>query len=783
MTTAVQHRRGTTAEHSTFTGLEGEVTIDTTKDTAVIHDGVLAGGYPLAKENLANVTTSGLSSIDGASTASDDKFFIYDQSATTLKTITRAELNNAIEQDALANVAITGGTINGTAIGGTTAAAGAFTTLSASGAVTLSGGTANSIPYLNGSKVLTTGSALTFDGTNFVLNNGYIRANNTIGYYTTLTATGLTNYATTMDFDSVSSYLFKIGGSEQMRLTSTGLGIGTSSPSYKLDLNGSFRISNGTNPYIALYNGSNTGYVQVASGNLDLIPPSGGNTTVSSGNLGIGTSSPAFKLDVAGSAQIRGGNNLLLNNSSNNAAAAIWNPGSSGVGEIAFGYGSEWMRLSNGNLGLGVTPSAWALFTGNLELNNGNTFSGNAAQNSLTQNAYYGSGGWTYKTTAAASRYQQISGAHAWHTAASGTAGNAITFTQAMTLDASGNLGIGTSSPGKKLHVTSTSANQSLFEYTTASLSTPVSSATVRSTGALSVGAGAGIDFVLREGATDYTGARITTVRTDSSNNQALAFYTGGASAPTEKARIDSSGNFGIGTSSPDPFSWGTSIGINNASYSALSLKVGDVGKAYVAAGSGAMYIGGPVPVLFYTGSSGNGTERARIDSSGNLLVGGTSVNESFTIPSIQGSTDCIFTNKRNTTANASQFRFYNTNGMIGEISTSGTSTSYGTSSDYRLKENIQPMTGALAKVAQLKPCTYNWKSDGSDGEGFIAHELAEVVPQCVTGKKDAVDADGKPVYQGIDTSFLVATLTAAIKEQQAIIETLTARVAALESK
>ena len=131
MTTAVQHRRGTTAEHASFTGLEGEVTIDTTKDTAVIHDGVLAGGYPLAKENLANVTTSGLSSIDGASTASDDKFFIYDQSATSLKTITRAELNNAMEQDALANVAITGGTINGATIGATTATTGKFTTVTA----------------------------------------------------------------------------------------------------------------------------------------------------------------------------------------------------------------------------------------------------------------------------------------------------------------------------------------------------------------------------------------------------------------------------------------------------------------------------------------------------------------------------------------------------------------------------------------------------------------------------------------------------------------------------
>lgn len=96
MTTAVQNRRGTTAEHSTFTGLEGEVTIDTTKDTAVIHDGILAGGYPLAKENLANVTTTGLSALTGASAASDDKFFVYDQSATSVKTISRDELYNTI---------------------------------------------------------------------------------------------------------------------------------------------------------------------------------------------------------------------------------------------------------------------------------------------------------------------------------------------------------------------------------------------------------------------------------------------------------------------------------------------------------------------------------------------------------------------------------------------------------------------------------------------------------------------------------------------------------------
>ena len=91
-------------------------------------------------------------------------------------------------------------------------------------------------------------------------------------------------------------------------------------------------------------------------------------------------------------------------------------------------------------------------------------------------------------------------------------------------------------------------------------------------------------------------------------------------------------------------------------------------------------------------------------------------------------------------------------------------------------------MTGALVKVALLKPCTYKWNVDGSDGQGFIAHELAEVCPHAVTGEKDAVDADGKPVHQGIDTSFLVATLTAAIQEQQALITSLTARITALES-
>jgi hypothetical protein len=153
--------------------------------------------------------------------------------------------------------------------------------------------------------------------------------------------------------------------------------------------------------------------------------------------------------------------------------------------------------------------------------------------------------------------------------------------------------------------------------------------------------------------------------------------------------------------------------------------------------------------------------------------------------------------------SNGSQFvDFLNSSGtQIGYISQNASNTvTYSTSSDYRLKNAITPMTGALAKVAQLKPVTYKWNTDGSDGQGFIAHELAEVVPDCVTGEKDAVgeqqyevtpavkDEEGRviteavmgtriaPVYQGIDTSFLVATLTAAIQE-------LNAKVTALENK
>jgi hypothetical protein len=295
---------------------------------------------------------------------------------------------------------------------GDTGAVTGVTDLSASGAVTLSGGTANGVTYLNGSKVLTSGTALTYNGT-VLYTNGKIGVGETNP--TALVEARNTSIAR-MDADSSAVYfgsgnnypvVFKQNDTEGMRLTSSSLytasginvGIGTSSPSGKLDV------------------------VLADNGNIDIRQ----SASASTGFLSW--------VDSDGERAGR----ISYDHSSNALRFAT----------AASGTATEKMRLdSAGNLGLGVAPSAWRTdFNARaLQLNNASFATFNDDSLYVAQNSFLSATGWKYISTNAATTYVQNAGTHSWNTAASGTAGNAVSFTQAATLDANGNFLVGTTS-------------------------------------------------------------------------------------------------------------------------------------------------------------------------------------------------------------------------------------------------------------------------------------------------------------------------------------------------
>ena len=614
--------------------------------------------------------------------------------------------------------------------------------LTVTGTTTLSAGTANGVAYLNGSKVLTTGSALVFDGTNLGIGvtpsagvklqlpsgelagwagtSGYLVSNTYYGsgdfrYVGTGAAARYQQVAGAHAWLTASSGTAgnAITFTQAMTLDASGqLGIGTSSPAAQLHVsvantNNTLRLQRtGTATGVwSLYLSNNTGssadlvfYDNTNSRSVMTLDAAGG-------NVGIGTTSPATRLHLKGATnQV----SIKLENPQARTFQILSN-GSTGGGGASTGSfaiydetaGADRLTLdASGNLGIGVTPSAWSAGKAVEIGNRGNgiwTYAGNETY--LTGNTYYNAG-FKYASSNPASYYSQYNGTHIWKiSSGTPTIDTAVTFTQAMTLDANGNLGVGTTSPSAKFNVVG--GDVARFEST--------------SNGSVNV--------YWKNSTQQYS------YRLDPNNNGSRDF----------SIYDDTNSQF------VDKYFQGAS--------------------GYRA---------------FYT----NGSERARIDSSGNLLVGKTNQSDAYVGSAVRpdgsfavgnaGTTNSTLVNPIYSTG-ASAYRFYV--GMAGTVY--ATSTTITGISDQRLKENIRDLDDGLASVLALKPRKFDWKegkgANIKNARGFIAQEFETVFPDMIEEWLDPAP-EGEEPYKAVNAN-LIPTLVKAIQEQQAIIEALKSRL------
>ena len=269
----------------------------------------------------------------------------------------------------------------------------------------------------------------------------------------------------------------------------------------------------------------------------------------------------------------------------------------------------------------------------------------------------------------------------------------------------------------------------------------------------------------------DSNNGRIGQVAYNNSNNSLL--FTANNST---RMTIDSDGNVGIGQSP--------------VSGARLTLGTGAVANeilSFSPASGGNGEIRSTTSTGTFTFTNSNGaTELMRITSVGELLKGIQTAAGQGTLAAFNSSEmgNGYINLCRDDTATIKQIRFGKNGSEVGSISTTGSATAFNTSSDYRLKENVVSMTGALKRVSQLKPSRFNFIADADKTvDGFLAHEVQDIVPEAITGEKDGVDEKGNPKYQGIDQSKLVPLLVGAIKELKADNDILKSRIETLENK
>ena len=656
----------------------------------------------------------------------------------------------------------------------------------------------------------------------------------------------------------------EVAGSERMRINSSGnVGIGTSSIDRLLHIQGA-----GTSGTQVQIEGTS------ASAGLKFVPASGDNWELqattnsalivynrtdtaerlridSSGNVGINETSPSAKLHVS-AAYNETGLKVLGGGAGYNSPLIV-----------GAASGTEYMRVDDdGRLLVGTTTEG-DVAADNLTVAD----SGNCGMTIRSGSSSVGSIYFSDATSGAgeyAGYFQYVHSSNYLNIGVNGA--------DAMRITSLGSVGIGITSPDSKLHVHSSTgggqlrvSSQSNSEgvtltarndgngsqlsargtsshlrfYTTNASDSLAEKMRIDSDGNVGIGTTSPAQKVeLRDTSDVYlrlskTGLNSTHLGCESSlgvltSDGDLAFRTAGSGGPgnTERMRIDSSGNVGIGTTDPQ-----TKLAVQNGSLTDGSILVGanydgsgmsqnsdklgaisfpmyqsntypkgfrgimsysSSAVNYLQLGGGTNSARSATDILFYTASSvsANGSERMRIDASGNVFVGRTSDSTNVAGISLLSSGKGVFNRDGNNALSVNRgsndgalVEFKRAGTTKGSISISGSTTSYNTSSDYRLKENIVDLANSITRIKQLQPRRFNFTADAETTvDGFIAHETQTVVPEAVTGTHNEVDDDGNPVMQGIDQSKLVPLLTAALKEAIAKIETLETKVAALEA-
>ena len=526
------------------------------------------------------------------------------------------------------------------------------------------------------------------------------------------------------------------GGQERMRINSNGnVGIGTTSPSAKLEVNGALFVGNhtgvvtptdgiwiegadGDETQIQMYslNGSifhvknaatkaTIGYASSQDRSVNFTNSGAGDISV-----GIGTTSPVQKLHInnstASSASYAKFSNAQTGTTTadgfdvgvnTGADAVIWQRENSNL--LFATNNTERIRINSaGNVGIGTTSPAVQLELGDNTADEKLRLTGAASGKPLMT---------FYNTT---TKIGQIASSSVGITVTSLGSGN-MSFENGgntrLVIENGGNVGIGTTSPGYKLDVRK---NQAGYTY-------------IASDNANTAASGTGSGFAMTEAGTVAWYLR--------NERDGTGKFNIGNSA--NRLTIDSTGNVGIGTTGPS-----SKLHVKDTSLSGT--------LAY-----------------FEASASAQGTTNVRVD----CLQYGTGI--AFFRDGSLGGGACSFRNDSGT--------------QVGSINIGTSSTLYSTSSDYRLKENLTLITDGIDRLKQLKPKRFNFIGETQIVDGFVAHEAKEVVPESVTGEKDEVLPNGDPVYQGIDQAKIVPLLTAALQEAVAKIEDLENRIKTLENK